>query len=64
MPDHEGVARKFQVWAEGLSGPEQETLAEWLVRARGEDVGAHWGAGWWQQPEAWSGAWTDVWANS
>jgi hypothetical protein len=67
MPDQmaiEGVGRKFQAWAENLSGGEQETLAEWLTRVRGEDVEAHWDAGWWQQPEAWLSAWADIWARS
>ena len=67
MPDQvaiEGVGRKFQGWAESLSGAEQETLAQWLARARGEDVDAHWGAGWWQQPDAWASAWADIWARS
>ena len=67
MPDRmaiEGVGRKFQAWAESLSGGEQETLAEWLTRGRGEDVEAHSDAGWWQQPGAWLNAWTDIWARS
>ena len=67
MPDQvavEGVARKFQAWAESLSDGEQETLAGWLARAHGEDVEAHWDAGWWQQPEGWQSAWADIWARS
>jgi hypothetical protein len=67
MPDQvaiEGVGHKFQAWAESLSAGEQETLAEWLTRARGEDVEAHWDAGWWQQPEAWVSAWDNIWASS
>jgi hypothetical protein len=52
---------QFQAWAESISDEEQETLAEWVARVGGEDVEAHWGAGWWQQSEASVSAWADIW---
>jgi hypothetical protein len=56
----ESMAGKFQSWAQSLSDQEQATLAEWIGRFGGEDVIAH-RAGWWQEPDAWSAAWSQSW---
>ncbi len=67
MPDQgtvDSLANKFQAWAETLSPEEQTALGEWLAGIAGLDVAAHWDANWWQQPGAWSRAWTESWASA
>jgi hypothetical protein len=62
MPDQatiDGVASKFQMWAESLSPEEQRTLAEWLSNVGNQDVSAHMAGEWWHESGAWSRAWND-----
>jgi hypothetical protein len=59
----DSLASKFQAWAEGLSPAEQRALSEWLAGLAGHDVSAHWDANWWEEPGAWSRAWTDSWKS-
>jgi hypothetical protein len=59
----DSLASKFQAWAESLSPAEQRALSEWLAGLAGRDVSAHWDANWWEQPGAWSWAWTDSWKS-
>jgi len=57
----DSVAGKFGAWAESLSAAEQTALADWLAGWAGREVSAHRDANWWQQPGAWSSAWTESW---
>jgi hypothetical protein len=59
----DSLASKFQAWAESLSPAEQSALGEWLAELAGADVSAHWDANWWEQPGAWSRAWSDSWGS-
>jgi hypothetical protein len=59
----DSLASKFQVWADSLPAAEQTALAEWIADLAGLDVSAHWDTGWWQQPGAWSRAWTETWKS-
>lgn len=61
----EGVAEKFERWAQGLSEEEQATLAEWLTTTSGGDVAGHTSSEtWWTEPNAWSRAWTETWTTT
>ena len=59
----DSLANKFQSWAESLSPAEQAALAEWMADLAGVEVSAHWQANWWEQPGAWSEAWTAGWKS-
>jgi Tfp pilus assembly protein FimT len=59
----DSLANKFQTWAESLSSAEQAALAEWIADLAGMEVSAHWQANWWEQPGAWSEAWTAGWKS-
>lgn len=60
MADQATVGEKFEQWARSLPEDEQEAVAEWMSRAGGDEVRGF-GANWWQEENAWSGAWTASW---
>jgi hypothetical protein len=56
------LGRKFQTWADSLSGDEKQVLAQWWSSKSGDDVKGYTGS-WWESPEAWSSAWTESWSQ-
>jgi len=58
----DSVGRKWQEWAQSLPGDEQEALAEWWSRSRGDEVQGF-SANWWQEDNAWSNAWSASWSE-
>ena len=59
----DSVGQQFQAWAGGLPEGEQAVLAEWMNKARGDDVQGYGGANWWANENAWSNAWNSWWSE-